>query len=126
MTFSVGVVAQFTARHHLVGDFGPSSSPHEHDYRVDVGASGNTLHDDGTLFDITRLQDALNAAVADLQGRNLNDLAQLAQPNPTAEVVARYLFERVAGRLGGQGLSQLEARVWESPTAYATYSGELT
>ena len=40
MRFEVGVVAQFTASHHLEGDFGPASLPHSHAYRVEVGVSG--------------------------------------------------------------------------------------
>jgi 6-pyruvoyltetrahydropterin/6-carboxytetrahydropterin synthase len=125
MSFEVGVVAHFSARHHLVGDFGPASAVHEHAYTVQIGARGQHLQDDGTLFDITRLQLALNAVLADLEGRDLNELPALATPNPTAEVVARYFFERVATQLSDQGLTELEARVWESPEAYGSYTGAL-
>jgi 6-pyruvoyltetrahydropterin/6-carboxytetrahydropterin synthase len=127
MSFEVGVVAQFTASHHLVGDFGPASLPHSHAYRVEVGVSGDSLRADGTLFDITRLQRAVEDVIADLDGSNLNDLAlaQLVAPNPTAEVVARLFFDRVAPAVSGQGLARLQTRIWESPEAYAGYSGDL-
>jgi 6-pyruvoyltetrahydropterin/6-carboxytetrahydropterin synthase len=125
MSFEVGVVAHFGARHHLVGDFGPASAVHEHAYTVQIGARGQHLRADGTLFDITRLQVALNAVLADLEGRDLNELPALAAPNPTAEVVARYFVERVATQLSAQGLTELEARVWESPEAYGSYTGAL-
>lgn len=127
MSFEIGVEATFTARHHLVGDFGPASVPHAHDYRVQVSVRGAGLRDNGTLFDISRLQQAVAEVIADLDGTNLNDLsaAQLARPNPTAEVMARFFFDRVAPTLAGQGLARLDARVWESPEAYAAYSGDL-
>jgi 6-pyruvoyltetrahydropterin/6-carboxytetrahydropterin synthase len=127
MSFEIGVVAHFTASHHLVGDFGPASLPHSHAYRVEVGASGESLRQDGTLFDITRLQQALAAVIAEVDGTDLNDLSQthLAAPNPTAEVVARFFFDRVASALSGQGLARLQTRIWESPEAYASYSGDL-
>jgi 6-pyruvoyltetrahydropterin/6-carboxytetrahydropterin synthase len=125
MSFEVGVVAHFNARHHLVGDFGPASQVHAHDYRVDVGVRGGGLRADGTLFDITRLQSALNDALADLDGRDLNEVSGLADPNPSAEVVARYLFERIAPAVREDGLARLETRVWESPEAYASYAGDL-
>lgn len=124
MTFKVGVVSQFTASHHLVGDFGPASVPHAHAYRVEVGVVGDSLGDDGTLIDITRLEQALAEVVRDVDGANLNQLG-LAR-NPTAEIVARFFFERLAAAMSGQGLTRLEARVWESPEAYASYSGDLT
>jgi 6-pyruvoyltetrahydropterin/6-carboxytetrahydropterin synthase len=126
MTFQVGVVVQFPATHHLVGEFGPAREVHGHLYRVEAIVSGDTLRPDGTLFDITVLQDALRAATADLAGSDLNAVSALAEPNPTAEVLARYLFERVAPRLAGASLRQLTLRVWESAEAFASYCGEIT
>jgi 6-pyruvoyltetrahydropterin/6-carboxytetrahydropterin synthase len=125
MSFEVGVVAQFTAEHHLVGDFGPASQPHSHDYRVEACVSGAGLRPDGTLFDITELQAALAAAMRDLGDHDLNQVADLATPNPTAEVVARYIYHRVAVALAPQALARLAVRVWESPEAYASYNDEL-
>ena len=122
MSFEVGVEARFTASHHLVGDFGPASRPHAHEYRVQISVTGDGLRDDGTLFDITRLQRAVAEVIADVDGTNLNDLAT---SNPTAEVMARFFFDRVAPTLAGQGLARLEARLWESPEAYAGYRGDL-
>jgi len=125
MSFEVAVIAHFNAHHHLVGDFGPASQPHAHAYRVEVGVVGDSLRDDGTLFDIIRLQAALTAALGDLDGHDLNAVDGLAEPNPSAEVVARYLFERIAPALANEGLDRLYTRVWESPEASAGYSGDL-
>ena len=122
MTFEVGVEATFSASHHLVGDFGPASRPHAHDYRVQISVRGDGLREDGTLFDISRLQQGLAEVIADIDGTNLNDLATA---NPTAEVMARFLFDRVAPTVAGQGLARLEARLWESPEAFASYSADL-
>jgi 6-pyruvoyltetrahydropterin/6-carboxytetrahydropterin synthase len=118
MPFEIGIAREFDATHHLVGDFGPASQPHGHRYRVEVSASGQELHPDGTLFDITLLQTAVTNALATLEGRDLNTLPQLAQPNPTAEVVARWLHEQVAQHLPAFAL---RVQVWESPEAYASY-----
>jgi 6-pyruvoyltetrahydropterin/6-carboxytetrahydropterin synthase len=125
MSFEVGIVASFIAHHHLVGDFGPASKPHEHAYRVEVSVSGGGLRADGTLFDITRLQNALSAVLGEIEGRDLNEIDGLAEPNPSAEVVARYLFERIAPALGDASLDHLRSQVWESPDAYASFTGTL-
>ncbi|HEX8967704.1 MAG TPA: 6-carboxytetrahydropterin synthase [Chloroflexota bacterium] len=122
MAFEVGVVARFTARHHLVGDFGPASQPHGHTYRVEASASGASLGDDGALFDITLLQRALGEALRDIEGRDLNTVPRLATPNPTAEIVARYLFDGVAPALSNLGITTLRVSVWESDEAYAAYA----
>jgi 6-pyruvoyltetrahydropterin/6-carboxytetrahydropterin synthase len=116
--FEVGIVAEFEATHHLRGDFGPASQPHGHTYRVEVTARGDRLQPDGTLFDIARLQDALRSVIASLEQRDLNDLPELAEPNPSAEVVARYLHDRLRGSVIG---FDLHVRVWESPHAFAAY-----
>ena len=122
MSFEVGVVAHFTAEHHLVGNFGPASSPHSHDYRVEAAAASGELQVDGTSLDITIVQRALDGAIAELAGRDLNTLPALAEPNPTAEVVARYIFERMAPDVAGL----VSVRVWESPDAYAAYAPDTS
>jgi 6-pyruvoyltetrahydropterin/6-carboxytetrahydropterin synthase len=125
MSFEVGVVARFTARHHLVGNFGPASQPHSHDYRVEAMARGRQLLPDGTLFDITALQGALSETLAKLHDADLNTIGALEQPNPSAEVVARFLYERIAPALIGSGVEALSVRVWESDEAFAAYSDDL-
>ena len=120
--FEVGVIAEFHATHALRGDFGPASQPHAHAYRVEATARGARLRADGTLFDITRLQSALAAAIDRLDQRDLNTLEGLAEPNSTAEMVAYWLFGQVAPALAGQGVETLQVRVWESPEAFASYT----
>jgi 6-pyruvoyltetrahydropterin/6-carboxytetrahydropterin synthase len=123
--FEVGVVAHFTAQHHLIGNFGPASEPHSHDYKLEVNARGDALSEDGTLFDITLLRGALDGLAAALDGQDLNEVSGLSELNPTVEVVARFVFEAVAPALMGHGLGSVTARVWESPEAYASYTGVL-
>ena len=122
MSFEVGIIARFNARHRLVGNFGPASLSHAHDYRVEVVARGEQLRVDGTLFDITLLQGALSSVLADLDGRDLNSLAELSKPNPSAEVVARHITRRVAPSLAGTTVEGLTVRVWESDDAFGAYS----
>jgi len=125
MSFEVGVIAHFSAEHHLVGDFGPASEPHGHAYRVDVSVSGDRLRSDGTLFDITVLEEALSAVTRRLDGHDLSLIDELSTLNPTAEVVAEYIFGRLASKLSDEGLARMTVRVWESSEAYASYSAEI-
>jgi 6-pyruvoyltetrahydropterin/6-carboxytetrahydropterin synthase len=120
MSFEVGVVTRFAATHHLVGDFGPASQPHGHDYRLEAVARGEQLQPDGTLLDITILQNALAAIIAEIAGRDLNTVEGLGQPNPSAEVVARYICQRAFEAIAG--VEALTVRVWESDEAFAAYT----
>lgn len=117
--YEVGVVAAFEAAHRLTGDFGPAQRLHGHTYRLDVAVRGEALRDDGTLFDITRLQAAVDGLVAALHYRDLAEVEGLASVNTTAEAVAGFCWERLAPPLRGAGLHTLVVRVWESPRAYA-------
>jgi 6-pyruvoyltetrahydropterin/6-carboxytetrahydropterin synthase len=123
MTFEVGVIARFTARHHLVGNFGPASQEHSHNYRVEVVVRGTPLQQDGTLFDISVIQSALSGTLGDLDGRDLNTIPDLAEPNPSAEVVARFIHQHVANSV--TGVDGLTVKVWESDEAFAAYTTDL-
>ena len=121
----VGIVAHFEAAHRLHGDFGPATRRHGHTYRVEAAVRGESLREDGILFDITVLQQAVQEVLGGMHYRDLEDLPAFAQRNSTAEAVAQYLFEQIAPRLRDQGLISLTVRVWESPQAYAGYEGDL-
>jgi 6-pyruvoyltetrahydropterin/6-carboxytetrahydropterin synthase len=123
--FEVGVVTHFEAAHRLRGDFGSATRTHGHTYRVEVAVRGPSLKADGTLCDIALLQQVLQEVIGGLHFRDLDDVPALAGRNTTAEVVAHYLFEQVAPRLHGLGLSALIVRAWESPHAYAAYEDSL-
>lgn len=123
--FEVGVVAQFEAAHRLVGNFGPAQRVHGHTYRVEAIVHGTTLKSDGTLFDITLLQNALGTVVNQLHYQNLDEIDGLNTRNTTAEVVADYIWQQVASALPNVGLIDLRIAVWESPSAWAAVTREL-
>ncbi len=117
--YEVYVAARFEAAHRLVGDFGPASRMHGHTYRIEVIVRGEHLGEDGTLYDIGELGEAVKGLAASLDYRNLNEVPDLARANTTAEAVADYCWEKLAPPLRGKGLDSLVVRIWESPDAYA-------
>lgn len=123
--FEVGVAGQFEAAHRLHGDFGPAARTHGHTYRVEVSVRGPALRADGTLLDISRLQRALQEATDVLHFRDLDEVPGLAGRNTTAEVVARYLFDRIAPQIASPELDTLRVQVWESPQAFAVFEDQL-
>jgi 6-pyruvoyltetrahydropterin/6-carboxytetrahydropterin synthase len=121
--YEVGVVGQFEAAHHLIGDFGPATRTHGHTYRVEVAVRGTELRADCTLLDIVPIQQGLERVLAALHYRDLSELEGFAGRNTTAETVARYIHDQLAPLIAGQGIATLAVRVWESPLAYAGYEG---
>jgi 6-pyruvoyltetrahydropterin/6-carboxytetrahydropterin synthase len=124
--YEVYVAARFEAAHRLVGDFGPASRTHGHTYRMEVIVRGQRLKDDGTLYDIGELGQAVEALAGSMHYRDLNEVPGLTRVNTTAEAVASYCWEELAQSLRrGQGLDSLTVRIWESPDAYAAREDTL-
>lgn len=123
--YEVGVVAQFEAAHRLVGDFGPATRMHGHTYRVEVVVRGEQLRRDGTLFDIGRLRELVDALVATMHFRDLAEVPALSNVNTTAEAVVDYCWSTLERDLSGHGLVSLLVRVWESPLAWAARDDAL-
>jgi 6-pyruvoyltetrahydropterin/6-carboxytetrahydropterin synthase len=123
--YEVYVAAQFEAAHRLLGDFGPATRLHGHTYRIEVLVRGERLKDDGSLYDVGRLREVVGELAASLNFRDLNDVPDLADVNTTAEMVARYCWDRLAPCLHGQGLDALTVRIWESPQVYAAREDSL-
>jgi 6-pyruvoyltetrahydropterin/6-carboxytetrahydropterin synthase len=90
---------------------------HGHGYRLDVHVTGPVDGRSGWVIDFSEIARAVLPVIAELDHRLLNDVPGL--DNPTAECIARYLFERIAPAL--PGLSAIT--VWESETSRAVYRG---
>jgi 6-pyruvoyltetrahydropterin/6-carboxytetrahydropterin synthase len=123
--YEIYIAARFEAAHRLVGDFGPASRMHGHTYRIEVILRGQQLKDDGTLYDIGALSQAVDGLAASLHYRDLNEVPDLADVNTTAEAVANYCWEKLAPPLRNEGLDSLTVRIWESPDAYAAREDTL-
>jgi len=123
--YEVYVAAQFEAAHRLVGDFGPATRTHGHTYRMEVIVRGESLSDDGTLYDIGELRSAVEDLAASLHYRDLNDVPDLADVNTTAEAVAGYCWGKLAPPLRERNLDSLTVRIWESLQVYAAREDSL-
>ena len=124
--YEVYVAARFEAAHRLIGDFGLATRTHGHTYRMEVILRGQQLGDDGTLYDIGELGQAVEGLAGSMHYRDLNEVPGLAEVNTTAEAVASFCWDELAEPLRGKGLDSLTVRIWESPDAYAAREDALT
>ena len=123
--YEIYVAARFEAAHRLVGNFGPAARTHGHTYRMEVIVRGQHLGDDGTLYDIGELGQAVEGLAGSMHYRDLNEVPGLAEVNTTAEAVASYCWDKLALPLRGRGLDSLAVRIWESADAYAAREDAL-
>lgn len=89
--------------------------------------SGDKLDRCGMLIDFKVLKSKLENIVEELDHRFLNELESFGGDggtcNPTAENIARYVYEKMSSALGvpGEGVRLRCVRIWESPDAWASY-----
>jgi len=70
---------------------------HGHSFVIDVAVEGEVDPRTGWVMDFAALKSAAQPVIDALDHRYLNDLDGLA--NPTSEIVARYLWERLKPKL---------------------------
>ncbi|HUX12650.1 MAG TPA: 6-carboxytetrahydropterin synthase [Spirochaetia bacterium] len=125
--FRTGVLRSFNARHALRGEFGTETLPHTHPYQVEWICESPVLDRNGFSVDISRMEKTMESVLQAIDGRLLNDLDYFRNRQPSLENLAVYLhleLER-AFSLSGAFRDQIgttEVRIWESATAWASYS----
>lgn len=90
---------------------------HGHGYQVTLTVTGPIGDDTGWVADFADVSAAFEPILDQLDHRNLNEIPGLE--NPTAEVLAIWIWDRTAPRL--PGLSAVD--VAETPTSGAIYRG---
>ena len=121
--YTVAVQREFIAQHYLTGgNFGPENQPHSHAYRVELRLSGDTLDAHGFMVDIDAMAAGLEAVLAAFRDQTLNDLPEFHALNPSIEHLARILCRAVRARLPEAGLREVAMTIWESPSAWASYT----
>ena len=123
--FEVMIERNFSSAHQLRGYKGKCENLHGHNYRIEIYARGSELDNIGLLVDFGELKDAADEVVAYLDHGNINELPPFDEElNPSAENLARYILERVAGRVGDDRVRVYKVRCFETPTSVATYQVE--
>ena len=131
--YSVSVRDHFMIAHSLSGEvFGPAQRLHGATYIVDVEFRRPALDGDGIVVDIGRAADALRAALAEFNYRNLDEAPALKGCNTTTECLARVVFDGIVAaiRRGDLGPSAREVEsvrvtLHESHIAWATFDAPV-
>lgn len=147
---------EFDAGHRVPSHGSKCRHPHGHRYRVRVTCRGQIVDeagspDDGMLVDFGDLKALMTTLVHDVLDHSfvchsddpllavLADAGPLVDPGceggwrivefpyvPTAENIARWCWDQLAGPLESRfrdGLALAEVAVWETPTSVAYYHG---
>jgi 6-pyruvoyl-tetrahydropterin synthase len=131
--YAVEVRDHIMVAHSLKGDFfGPAQKLHGATFVVDVAFFCEKLGTHDVVVDIGAAHDALKAALAPLNYRNLDELPEFSGRRSTTEMLARHIFDRLKaalteGKLGrdAEVVTSIRVTLHESHVARAWYEGAV-
>jgi 6-pyruvoyltetrahydropterin/6-carboxytetrahydropterin synthase len=95
---------------------------HGHNYRCQVTVNGEELDEIGLLVDFVELKKVVHGVIDRLDHQWLNEFPPFDVLNPSAENIAKYIYDEVTAGLKTQKGVRLDAvKLWETDTASATY-----
>ena len=121
--YEVSVDETFAAGHYLRGYKGKCENQHGHNYRVRVTLAGKELNPTGLLYDFVHMKQVIQGVIRSLDHKNLNDVAPFDTLIPSAENIARYIYDQTARQISSaaNGAAVSSITVWETDTTAATY-----
>ena len=111
----------FSAAHQLRGYNGNCSNLHGHNYRVTVTVRSNELDRIGIALDFRKLKQELDSLLEEYDHRNLSELPEFQEINPTSEVLARTIYRRMGEKMNEGPIRVWKVRVGESDSSAVTY-----
>jgi 6-pyruvoyltetrahydropterin/6-carboxytetrahydropterin synthase len=97
--FTISVETQFRAGHQLAQDDGSMEPTHEHNWVVTAYVSSDRLNTVGVVMDFNRLKAAIDRVAAKFDNVLLNSSGCFDGDNPSAENIARYVYEKLEPQL---------------------------
>jgi 6-pyruvoyltetrahydropterin/6-carboxytetrahydropterin synthase len=121
--FEVYVDESFAAAHNLRGYKGKCENLHGHNYKVRVTLAGQELDSAGLLYDFVHLKQVIQSVVRSLDHKYLNEMKPFDVLNPSAENIARHIYDETVKQLrdAPNGAAVASITVWESEVTAAVY-----
>ena len=123
--YTLRVESAFEAAHRVVNYPGKCDRLHGHNWVVEATFQGTQLDELGMLIDFKIAKKALAEILDDFDHYYLNDFPPFKDGvNPTAENLARIIYERLEARTDVQAspAALTALTVWESPKSSVTYT----
>jgi len=115
--FCVKKIFTFDAAHNLVKYKGKCEKLHGHTYKLEIKICGE-LDDEEMVLDFSELSSIVKEEIlARLDHSYINNIIH----QPTAEMIAKWIWDRLVNKLDSKRFKLEEVVVWETPTSCAIY-----
>lgn len=130
--FQVTKELQFCYGHRLMDYVGKCQHPHGHNGKVAITLAASKLDARGMVFDFVDIKENLQTWIDEELDhkmilrrddplvpilRKLNEPVYVMEENPTAENIAKVIFEHVKSK----GMKVSKIQFWETPSSHAVY-----
>ncbi|OIO38112.1 MAG: hypothetical protein AUJ72_03175 [Candidatus Omnitrophica bacterium CG1_02_46_14] len=121
--YEIEVFDYFSAEHFLKLYDGTWEKPHLHDWKVSVVMRSEKLDSMGVVVDFEALKPCLKKVLAEFHEGSFNDHPDFRNEklNPSAENIAKLIYERLLKNFKSPNAEIIKVTVWETPEASATY-----
>ena len=119
--FEVTVKKSLFASHGLRNYSGGVEAPHDHNWIIEAMFESNLLDSAGCAIDFREIDRAFQEILLVYQGKNLNELEPFRTTSPSAENIARNIFEQLSSLLKKNKANLVSITAWEDEEHGATY-----
>ena len=112
--FTVSVETHFRASHQLALPNGSKERAHRHNWLVTADVSSEMLDPLGIVMDFRQLKAMVDDIVAEFENKSLDKLDYFQRNNPSAENVAKHIYEKLEPKLP-KGIELRSVKVEEEP-----------
>jgi len=119
--YEVVIKTEFSAAHQLRCYDGKYENLHGHNWTVQVTVEAKDLDEIGVGVDFVHLKKKTEEIIAQLDYQNINEVPPFDQQNPSAENIARWLFQQLALEFNSERVRVRRVQINEMPNCGAAY-----
>ena len=119
--YEIEIRRTFSAAHQLKGYDGDCKNLHGHNYSVVVTMQSPDLDNIGIAMDFKILKKEVEELIKGFDHKNLSELPEFSQINPTSEVLARTIYRKLSEKLNNGALKVYKVKIGESENSAITY-----
>ncbi|HEY4715777.1 MAG TPA: 6-carboxytetrahydropterin synthase QueD [bacterium] len=119
--YEIKIIRSFSGAHRLKGYRGKCENVHGHNWRVEVELISGRLDKTGISVDFRIAKKVLDRVLKKLDHALLNDVAGFRDKNPSAENIARHIFDSIRNKFSKKAKVK-RVTVWETENAGASYT----
>jgi 6-pyruvoyltetrahydropterin/6-carboxytetrahydropterin synthase len=120
--YEISTSSNFSSAHHLLNYNGQCENLHGHNWDVKATVRCSLLDKAGLGIDFKILKKALREITGSLDHTDLNERLKGKVDNPSSELIAKYIFEELKGKLAAHANCQVfRIEIYETPNNCAAY-----